>query len=346
MQAELDAYQAEQQAQLEQLEYRWGESIDAIRLEWRNTKLEAGLSRAMEDLLASAQMDLDYSYLLLHPEFKEKVDSLIREILKLPSFQQLVEQCEKTTLELCSFHGNDEVDQAYRLENTHKVIYRSLGNEIMRFIQKHQEETLPISRGLYFQQKIIFPLQAEQNNGFLVDMATPESEGYYDPSSSRSLWGQLPGVEAPENIDDLWTARDAVDLAAKTYGIWRATIGVSSETAQRCDLNRRESWKALVTDKINVIADELGISQKDFCWVASWHGEGPGSPHVHVMYWDASNTVHPHIMTTEKFKAMKDHIQSAFEDGITSLMIQQPIKQEHQFIAQEPELEKEEEMEP
>lgn len=201
-----------------------------------------------------------------------------------------------------------------------------------------QEEPQTIKQNVFAKLTINPPHLAWRSKEFLIGMATEDGETY-DPNSSRSLWGRLPGADTLEDIDDLKTV---IGPIAKANVAWKAVVRVSTETAQRYDLNRRESWKALVGDKINVIADELGIPQKDFCWVASWHGEGPSGPHVHMMYWDGSYTVHPQIMTSEKFKAMQERIRSSFEEGITNLKIPQLTSQEQ---APEPELEDGEELE-
>jgi hypothetical protein len=66
-----------------------------------------------------------------------------------------------------------------------------------------------------------------------------------------------------------------------------------------------------VTRKIDVLAKEMNIDRKSFCWAASMH-YAKNHPHVHIMYWDNSGKVRREHVPKERFELMAEHVRSAF----------------------------------
>ncbi len=133
----------------------------------------------------------------------------------------------------------------------------------------------------------------------------------HNPGCGFGLWGRLPGIGLPENINNLQEAKRVVTQASKAHTLYRVVISVDGETAQKHDLYNRKTWESLVNYKINVLAQQMDIKQKDFCWVASMHYE-KGHPHVHIMYWGNSDDIHDEHMPRERFEIMAEKVRSEF----------------------------------
>lgn len=137
----------------------------------------------------------------------------------------------------------------------------------------------------------------------------------HNPQCGFGLWGRLPGVSIPENINSLKTAQKAVKEASQNRTLWRAVLSADDFTAKQHGLYRRETWQTLVNAKIKVIADEMGIDDKAFCWMASMH-YAKGHPHVHLLYWDSSDTIHQEALSRERFGIMAERVRAAFDREI------------------------------
>lgn len=133
----------------------------------------------------------------------------------------------------------------------------------------------------------------------------------HNPGCGFGLWGRLPGISEPENINNLKEAKKVVTQASKEHTLYRAVISVDGETAKRHDLYSRKTWESLINQKINVLANEMDIKRKDFCWAASMHYE-KGHPHVHIMYWDNSDAVHQEHVPKERFEILAERVRSEF----------------------------------
>lgn len=170
-----------------------------------------------------------------------------------------------------------------------------------------------MSRGVVFKQSYKsrnLASTATLNRKHLVYIATRPG-AVHNPGCAFGLWGRLPGILAPENIDDFRLAKKTVTQASKDHTLYRAIISVDRDTAKQHDLYNRKTWEPLINAKIDVIAREMGIKTGDFCWVASMHYE-KGHPHVHVMYWDNSDAVRQEHVPKERFEIMAEHVRSAF----------------------------------
>lgn len=170
-----------------------------------------------------------------------------------------------------------------------------------------------MSRGVVFKQRYK-PRNAASttilNRKHLIYIATRPG-AVHNPGCGFGLWGRLPGDTEIGNINDFRKAKETVTQASKVHTLYRAMFSVDDETGKQHGLYDRKTWEKLLERKIHVLADEMGIRQKDFCWVASMHYE-KGHPHVHVMYWDNSDAIHQEGMPEEHFKIMAERIRSEF----------------------------------
>lgn len=133
----------------------------------------------------------------------------------------------------------------------------------------------------------------------------------HNPGCGFGLWGRLPGIREPENINNLKEAKKIITQVSRAYTLYRAVISVDDDTAKEHALYRRKTWEGLLNRKIHILADEMGIQQKNFCWMASMH-YAKGHPHVHIMYWDNSDTVHQEFVPKERFEIIAEKVRSEF----------------------------------
>lgn len=136
-----------------------------------------------------------------------------------------------------------------------------------------------------------------------------------NPDCGFGLWGRLPSSSVSQNINDLKQAKKIVRQASANHTLWRAIISVDDATAKKYDLYSRQTWQSLVDAKINVLAEEMHIKNQNFSWVASMHYV-KGHPHVHILYWDASDAIHTEAMSNTRFQIMAERVRAAFSQQI------------------------------
>lgn len=148
------------------------------------------------------------------------------------------------------------------------------------------------------------------NRKHLIYIATRPG-AVHNKDCAFGLWGRLPGITEPEVVNNLKSAKQAVTQASAGHTLWRAIISVDQDTAKRHDLYDRRTWETLVNKKIHVLADEMDIKQKDFCWLASMH-YAKNHPHVHILYWDSSDAIHQEALPPKRFEIMAEHVRAEF----------------------------------
>lgn len=125
------------------------------------------------------------------------------------------------------------------------------------------------------------------------------------------LWGQLPGDDAIRIQSDLNLAKHVVREASADHTLYRAILSVGKGDAERYGLYHRDRWEQLVDNRISTIAKEMDIKPENFCWLASMHC-ARGHPHVHLLYWDSSDSPRPEGMAKHLFREKAEHIRAAF----------------------------------
>lgn len=126
------------------------------------------------------------------------------------------------------------------------------------------------------------------------------------------LFGQLPYMGEADDINNLDKAKAIITSVSSRRKIFRSVLSVDDETGNTKALYDRANWQDLVMKNINVIAKEMDIDRKDFCWTASMHYK-KGHPHVHVLFWDNSGKVrNDDYIPKERFKIATEHIRAKF----------------------------------
>lgn len=135
----------------------------------------------------------------------------------------------------------------------------------------------------------------------------------YNAGCGFSLWGRLSGDDTIRVQTDLDRAKREVREASQTHTVYRAVLSVNDETAQRSGLYDRANWERLIGHQIAQIAGQMDICHEDLRWCASFHCE-QGHPHVHLMYWDSSDTPRPEFVPHWEEKA--ERIRAALSGEI------------------------------
>lgn len=149
----------------------------------------------------------------------------------------------------------------------------------------------------------------------------------YNKDCGFGLWGRAPHERVPKDINDLTAAKKLVCEASKSHTLYRAILSVDKEMAQHADLYKRENWERLVNAHIKVIAKEMNIDEKDFCWFASMHYKKT-HPHVHILYWDNSNKPRQAHIPQERFEIMSNHVRAEFNRELLRKEIQSEQKEQ------------------
>ncbi len=155
----------------------------------------------------------------------------------------------------------------------------------------------------------------------------------HNPGCAFGLWGRLPGMTVSENINSLATAKKVVTAASRTHTLYRAILSVDGEAAKQHGLYERGAWQALVDKKVGVLAEQMGIERKDFCWAASMHYV-KGHPHVHIMYWDDSGKVRQEFVPNERFELIAEKVRAAFGYEIFREDIQQRREEKRGIVSE------------
>ncbi|WMJ24295.1 MobP3 family relaxase [Paludicola sp. MB14-C6] len=136
----------------------------------------------------------------------------------------------------------------------------------------------------------------------------------------HGLFGRLSNMDEMDDIEDLESIRGYVeDLAHSKKTIYNAIISLEEKDAINKEITTRDAWANLINKNINDIAREMGITPRTLEWCGAVHME-KGHPHVHLMYWDTSQTIGINYIDPEKSNTIrKKLIDDLFHDEIVSL---------------------------
>ncbi|MEA4895899.1 MAG: relaxase MobL [Oscillospiraceae bacterium] len=148
------------------------------------------------------------------------------------------------------------------------------------------------------------------NGKHLMYIATRKG-AIHNKDCAFGLFGRLPFMEAAQDINNLKKTHTMITSESRRRTIYRAILSVDDETAKAHGLYDLATWQELVTNKIGIIAKEMDIDRKDFCWAASMH-YSKGHPHVHIMYWDNGSKVRQEYVPDERFEIMAEHVKAEF----------------------------------
>lgn len=140
------------------------------------------------------------------------------------------------------------------------------------------------------------------------------------------LWGKMPTMFSPANIDDLKMAKKVVGEASRATDkrhartLYRVILSADEEMAVAHGLHGRERWEELVNAKIDVLAKEMNIESKNFCWLASMHYKKT-HPHVHIVYWDNGAMPRKEFVPKAQFERMADNVRATFNRELVHAQI-------------------------
>jgi hypothetical protein len=102
----------------------------------------------------------------------------------------------------------------------------------------------------------------------------------------------------------------AEDAANHKSPIWTHVISLRREDAARLGYDNAAAWRALMKEKIPVIAEAMNIPVVDLCWYGAFHDESH-HPHVHLMVY-SKNSHH----TGRLYNPGIERMRSAFATDI------------------------------
>lgn len=153
----------------------------------------------------------------------------------------------------------------------------------------------------------------------------------YNRGCGFGLWGQLPGDRSMGVRNDLDKAKRVVREASREHTLYRAIFSVGKKDTQEHGLYSRERWEELAGGHMRDIAKEMDIKPEDMCWCASFH-YAKGHPHVHILYWDNSDTPRQEYVPKPLWDAKAEHIRAAFAGDIHREEIRERQKEQRERI--------------
>ncbi len=167
---------------------------------------------------------------------------------------------------------------------------------------------------------------ADKNRSHVLYIATRPgvvvNKGY-----GFGLWGQVAGQTEPQAQTDLEKTLQLVHKISKTHTVYRVILSVDEDTARTTGLHEREEWEKLVNEQIGVIAKEMHIAPRDFCYLAAMHYK-KGHPHVHIVYWDKSDTPRTPYLSPQRFENMSNRVRAAFNRVLFGDQIRETQKEQ------------------
>lgn len=133
--------------------------------------------------------------------------------------------------------------------------------------------------------------------------------------SGFGLWGRINDELGIADIDNLKEAGDIVRAASKEHTVYRAIISLDEDTARAKGFVCRDAWQELTQSRVSAIAKQNNIELKDFRWCAAYHHK-LGHPHVHIIFWDASDKIREEYMADERFEIAAEKIRADFNKDI------------------------------
>lgn len=139
---------------------------------------------------------------------------------------------------------------------------------------------------------------------------------------SHGLFGNFECKDLDKVVDEI------KQRSYNKEAIFRGIVSLSEDDAIELGYLDKEKWKTLLDAKMPDIAAQFRISIENLRWVAAFHME-KGHPHVHYMFWDASNSIRsPYIPVVWQDKCRMAFSEYIFEEERHRLALEKSIQRD------------------
>lgn len=171
--------------------------------------------------------------------------------------------------------------------------------------------------GIVFKQRFN-PVSSEKTPGLNVrhlQYIATRPGAVYNRGCGFGLWGRLPGQRQPEDIQSLDQAKALLQQVSQRRTVYKAVISVGKKDAAQNGLYDRSAWEQLTRQHMAVIAKQMSIADKDFCYFISMHQAG-GHPHIHILYWDNGTEPRQEFLPKERFEQIAEAVRADWNRDI------------------------------
>lgn len=137
----------------------------------------------------------------------------------------------------------------------------------------------------------------------------------YNRGCGFGLWGRFPGQRLPQDIQNFDNAKELIQEVSRRRTVYKAVISVGAKDAAQNSLYDRTAWEQLALQHMAVIAQQMGIAEKDFCYLISMH-QVKGHPHIHIMYWDNGTEPRQEFLPKERFEKISEVVRADWNRDI------------------------------
>lgn len=176
--------------------------------------------------------------------------------------------------------------------------------------------------GIVFKQRFN-PVSSEKTPGLNVrhlQYISTRPGTVYNRGCGFGLWGRVPGARQPEDMQNLDAAKELLREVSQRRTVYRAVISVGAKDAEQNGLYDRAAWEQLTRQHIAAISKQMGIDDKDFCYLVSMH-QARGHPHIHIMYWDNGDQPRPEFMPKARFERIAEAVRADWNRDICAAEI-------------------------
>lgn len=131
----------------------------------------------------------------------------------------------------------------------------------------------------------------------------------------NTLFGTIYDFDNIETMQNSKVANYIYQKSLYKTNIYRGIVSLSEEDAIQQGFTDSNSWKTMITESIEKIAQKLDIPFSNLEWVATVHYK-KGNPHLHYLLWDREQKIKDpfiHISTQHKIRnVLKRNIYKSY----------------------------------
>ncbi len=136
--------------------------------------------------------------------------------------------------------------------------------------------------------------------------------------TGNGLFGYINGEYYPSC--SMAAAQSHIRKMTKPYrNIFRCVFSFTTETAEEAGLYSLSDWQSFARKQIGVIAKHMNMDSTNIEWFAAVHLK-EGQPHIHLMYWDKSQSVYINKVAPEACDKIRvEVIKNTYHDFYVDL---------------------------